>query len=121
MAAGGYPDAKQVVYLSAVCEIDGIPYSARSRSGASNELARVLVAAGIPDQPMAAVQKGLKGELTYRSFHEAAKCTYQETETMPLRRVPWVDPAVKHARLAVAFGPKQGVNDEAGTPSLAAE
>jgi hypothetical protein len=112
-------------FYQAVCEIDGVSYSARSRYGASNELARVLVAAGIPDRPMVVVQKGLKGDLTYPSFHEAAKWTYQETETIPLRRVPWVDPAVKRARLAVAFGPKQGGSDEAGTPiaipALAAE
>jgi hypothetical protein len=103
-------------FYQAACEVNGVSYSARSRNGASNELARVLVAAGIADQPMAVVQKGLKGELTYRSFHRAAKWTYQETETMPLRRMPWVDPAVKRARLAVAFGPKQGVKAETGIP-----
>jgi hypothetical protein len=38
--------------FEAECEIDGRRYSARSRHGAPNELARVLVSAGLPDQPV---------------------------------------------------------------------
>jgi hypothetical protein len=107
--------AKGCAYMAA-CEIDGVPYSARSRHGAPNELARVLAAAGIPDQPMAVTHRGLKGEMTCRSFHEAARWTYRESVTEPLRRVRWVDPAVKHAQITGTIAAKQGVNAPGGTP-----
>ena len=118
MAAGGYPDAKQVVYLSAVCEIDGIPYSARSRSGASNELARVLVAAGIPDQPIEARDRrsGLKA-LTYRSFHAAAKWTYREGAATLLQRVRYQEfPGLPESEAHAA--PREGEPMPAGCPEI---
>src|SRR5438132_7769823 len=77
--------------------VDGITYTARSRHGAPNELARQLVAAGIPDAPMVAAHCGHRGETAYRSFHEMALWTYEETSTKPLHRVGWVDPAVRAA------------------------
>jgi hypothetical protein len=107
--------AKGCAYMAA-CEIDGIPYSARSRHGAPNELARVLLAAGIPDQPMAVTHRGLKGEMTCRSFHEAARWTYEETATKPLHRVRWRDPAIETAQITARTGRKQGVNAPGGTP-----
>jgi hypothetical protein len=63
-------------------------FSVRSRHGALNGLARQLVAAGIPDQPMEACDRrsGLK-TLTYRSFHAAAKWTYREGAATLLQRV----------------------------------
>src|SRR5881394_2491131 len=57
----------------AACESAGVPYSAKSRHGASNELARALVAAGISDAPMIVTHRGLRGEAMIRSFHEAAR------------------------------------------------
>jgi hypothetical protein len=81
-------------------------------------LARQLVAAGIPDAPMAAAHRGLRGETTYRSFHEMALWTYEETATRPLHRVRWVDPAVRATRIAAAFGPKQGVKPSAATTAI---
>jgi hypothetical protein len=96
--------------------IDGITYTARSRHGAPNELARVLVAAGIPDAPMAVSHGRLRGETTYRSFHEIALWTYEETATKPLHRVRWVDPAIRAARITAAFGPKQGVKRSGANP-----
>ena len=46
------------------------PNSAPARaSGASNELARALVAAGIADAPMEVRQVGIDGALIWRSFH----------------------------------------------------
>jgi hypothetical protein len=67
---------------------DGRFFSVRSRHGAPNGLARQLVAAGIPDQPMEACDRrsGLKA-LTYRSFHAAAKWTYTEGAATLLQRV----------------------------------
>jgi hypothetical protein len=92
-----------------------VTYRLRSRYGAPNELARALVAAGIPDAPMQIATAGLRGETTYGSFHEAAKWTYEESATKPLHRVRWVDPAVRAARITAAFGPKQGVKPSAAT------
>jgi hypothetical protein len=77
----------------AECEVDGRSYSARSRHGAPNELARVLVAAGVSDQPVEVRQVGIKGCITYRSLHELACWTYEESATVPLRRVRWKPPA----------------------------
>jgi len=37
--------------------------------GASNELARVLVAAGVPDATMPVEQIGIAGHLIWKSFH----------------------------------------------------
>jgi hypothetical protein len=56
----------------AECEVGGQHYSARSRHGAANELARVLVCGGVPDQPVEIRQVGLKGCISYRSLHELA-------------------------------------------------
>jgi hypothetical protein len=55
--------------------VDGRTFAARSRYGISNELARVLVAAGIADAPMRVHSAGLCGYAAYRSFHESAKRT----------------------------------------------
>ena len=104
---------KACVY-EAVCEIAGITYTAHSRYGASYELARVLVAAGIADAPMEVRQIGLKGELTYRSFHAAALWTIAETASHGPHRVRWEDPAVRAARMRSAFGEKQGGSDVPG-------
>jgi hypothetical protein len=66
--------------------VDGRTYTARSRHGATNELARQLVAAGIIDRPMMIHYRGLAGTMTWRSFHAAATWTYSEGD-QPLRRV----------------------------------
>jgi len=76
----------------AECEVDGRRYSARSRHGAANELARVLVSAGVPDQPPEIRQAGIKGCITWHSLHELARWTYHESATVTLRRVRWKPP-----------------------------
>ena len=68
--------------------VDGRTYTARSRHGASNELARRLVAAGISDRPMAIHHRGLAGVMTWPSFHTAARSTFAEGDR-PLRRVQY--------------------------------
>jgi hypothetical protein len=93
----------------AVCEIGGVQYRARSRYGAVNELARQLVAAGIPDAPMAVRQHGLAGEMVDASFYEAAKWTYREGAAS-LHRVRWVDPAAQTAQIAIRKAARQGWN-----------
>lgn len=76
-------------FYEAECEVDGQHYSARSRHGAPNELARVLVSAGVADQPVEVRQVGIKGYISYRALHELARWTYQETVAVPLRQVRW--------------------------------
>jgi hypothetical protein len=68
--------------------IDGTVHTARSRSGAPQELARRLVAAGIPDQPMQTIGPDGRVQMTYRSLFEQAKWTYGEGNR-PLQRVRW--------------------------------
>ena len=74
------------------CEVDGRRYSARSRHEAPNELARVLVSAGVPDQPVEVRQVGIRGYLSWRSLHEMAPWSYEESAKVPLRRVRWKPP-----------------------------
>ena len=66
--------------------VDGVPYSARSRNGAANKLARLLVAAELADRPMLIRYQGLAGSMNYRSFHAAARAILKEGNR-PLRRV----------------------------------
>jgi hypothetical protein len=66
--------------------VDGRMYTARSRHGAPNELARQLVAAGIADRPMVIHYHGVAGTMSWRSLHAAARWTYSEGD-QPLRRV----------------------------------
>jgi hypothetical protein len=78
--------------FEAECEVDGRRYSARSRHGAPNELARALVSAGIADQPVEVRHVGIKGCISYRSLHELSLWTYQESAKVTLRRVRWKPP-----------------------------
>jgi hypothetical protein len=78
-------------------------YSAVSRHGAPQALARMLVVAGIPDQPVE-VRSGicifddgktirteeLKGCIRYRSLHAMARYTFQEGDR-PLHRVRYAE------------------------------
>lgn len=94
-------------------EIGGIAYSARSRRGASNELARQLVAAGIPDQPVIVRTFGLTGEIGYRSLHRLAAWSYSEGRTTRLQRARWTDPAER-------FGPAMDHPGEANLVGVTA-
>lgn len=69
--------------------MDGVTYTARSRSGAPFALARSLVEAGVPNQPMTVIAHGLRGESRYRSIHEMAGWTIAESAAKPVHRVPW--------------------------------
>jgi hypothetical protein len=70
-------------------EIDGQHFEARSRRGAPHELARTLVAAGIPDQPVRVEHVGLRGHMAYPSLHRMADVTYTEGVHTLLRQVPY--------------------------------
>lgn len=68
--------------------VNGHNFHADSRSGAPNELARALVAAQIPDQPVKITHHSFPGHTSSRSLHEMAKWTYIEANGT-LRRVRW--------------------------------
>ena len=70
----------------AAAMVDDVVYSARSRHGAPNALARQLVAAGVEDRPLVVRYAGLAGAMTYPSFHAVAGRTYSEGD-QPLHRV----------------------------------
>jgi hypothetical protein len=71
--------------------VEGRTYTARSRHGPANQLARQLVAAGFPDRSMVIRYRGLAGTMTYRSLHAAATWTFSEGERR-LRRVRYREP-----------------------------
>jgi hypothetical protein len=71
----------------ASAEIDGRSYSAVSRHGAPQALARVLVAADVQDQLVEGRSEQLRGCLRYRSLHAMAKWTFTEGAATPLHRV----------------------------------
>lgn len=94
-------------YWIAECTVGGQRYAARSRHGAAYALARVLVAAGVPDAPMAV------GGIRFRSFHRAALYTLTETAGEPIRRIPYRDPASRYIKPKIEGGtgcpvPEQG-------------
>jgi hypothetical protein len=72
----------------ATTEINGRMFDAVSRHGAPNALARVLLAAGVPDHDVEVFDADRdRISLRYRSMHEMAKWTYSESAGKPLRRV----------------------------------
>lgn len=108
---------------AASCEWQEQWFEAVPRNGAANALCRVLVAAGVPDQPMRMVGTDGKPRFTVRSIHEAARWTYKESASEPLRRVLYKE----HPRAAGAEGQKsphvelRGVpgSQHGGTPTFA--
>jgi hypothetical protein len=78
------------IYL-ATCTTADQHFEARSRRSAPAELARVLVAAGIPDGPIVVIQAGISGCMRYPSLHRMARRTYTEGDR-PLRRIPYSTP-----------------------------
>ena len=88
----------------AATEFDGNAYSAASRHGAPQALARVLVAAGVPDQPVEVHSEvclfddgrtirteELKGGIRCSSLHAMAGRTFNEGDR-PLHRTRYTAP-----------------------------
>ena len=90
--------------------VNGRTYTATSRMAPANDIARQLVAAGVPDAPMHVYTAGLKGCLVWRSFYRAAGFTYEETTTKPLHVARWESPEARAARITATLARKQGVN-----------
>lgn len=59
-----------------------------SRTGASHKLARALVAAGYPDQPMEIFWQNRLG-LRVKSLHWWARRTLDENPSSPIHQVNW--------------------------------
>jgi hypothetical protein len=84
----------------AECVVDGVDYAAESRSGAPNELARRLIAAGVdPGKPVEIGYRGVAGHMSYPSLGAAAKWTFEEGPSTPLRARVWKDPSERLAAL----------------------
>src|SRR5215472_13563745 len=72
--------------------VNGRTYTATSRMAPANEIARQLVADGVPDAPMQVYMARLKGCLIWRSFHKAAGYTFKENAHTPVKRDRWEAP-----------------------------
>ena len=96
--------------------VNGKTYTAVSRMAPANDVARQLVADGIPDAPMQVYTEGLKGCLVSRSFYRAAGYTFRESATKPVHQARWVDLAIARAQFSATTEAKQGVKAPAGTP-----
>ena len=93
----------------ATATIDGVTYSAKSRSSAVAALCRELVAGGVPDGPIQITFDGVAGRMTVRSIHKFAGTTTTEGDA-PIHRVKWHPP--------LAFSPAVPcARDEAGMGS----
>jgi hypothetical protein len=92
--------------------VNGRIYAATSRLAPANDIARQLVADGVPDTPMQIYSAGLKGCLTWPSFRLAALFTYEETATKQVRMVRWRDNAARMAQFTAASRDKQRVDKQ---------
>jgi hypothetical protein len=72
--------------------IDGVPYEAESRNGARFAVARVLVAAGVGDQPVQRIGADGVVRMRWRSLFRMAGRTIQESATFPVREVCYTEP-----------------------------
>ena len=97
--------------------VNGKTYTATSRMAPANDIARQLLADGIPDAPMQVYTEGLKGCLVWNSFHRAAGFAYEESMTKPVHRVRWRDPAAEAAQIAARKASKQGVKALPAAPA----
>jgi hypothetical protein len=92
--------------------VNGRTYTATSRMAPANDIARQLVADGVPDAPLQVYTEGMKGCMVWRSFHSAAGYTFEENDRAPVKRRR---PRPSRGEQGVPTGPKQGVNAPPGT------
>ena len=95
---------------SAEAIVNGRTYTATSRVAPANDIARQLVADGVPDAPMHVYTAGLRGCIIWQSFHKAAERTIKENAQTPVRKARWRAPqdTAQHGPAAQ----KQGVFDD---------
>src|SRR5215472_7466185 len=87
--------------------VNGRTYTATSRMAPENDIARLLLADGVPDAPMQVYTAGLKGCLTWPSFFKAAGFCFEESASTPARMARWTDPGARIAKLAGTFRDKR--------------
>jgi hypothetical protein len=102
----------------AECVVCGVNYAAESRSGAPNELARKLIAAGVdPGLQVEICYRGAAGHMSYPSLAGAAKWTFEESAHRPLRRVRY-----RERSWGISFGggdgQKRGDSSEIDSPPV---
>lgn len=85
------------INIRAFCTVKGAEYEAFSRSCPVQALCRVLVDAGIRDQPAEVVSSALPGFVSVRhaSIHSEANWTYGESSQMSIRRGKFIDAAAR--------------------------
>src|SRR5437763_15037596 len=83
--------------------VNGRTYTASSRMAPANDIARQLVADGVPDAPMQVYTVGLKGCLSWYSFYRATGYTVEESATKPAHRARWTDAGARVAQFTAAF------------------
>jgi hypothetical protein len=76
--AGRSPD--RPCYYDAEANVLGQSYTVRARYGACHDLARELVAAGIPDQPVTTIHQPQGWRIGYPSLHRMALRTIVTAE-----------------------------------------
>jgi hypothetical protein len=95
--------------------VTGVTYSTRPRSGAPFRLARVLIAAGVPDQPVQVYTDGIKGFITYRALAKMAELTIGESAAKFVRAEKWreFDAVAMQERAKGISGSSQPADEEA--------
>lgn len=88
-------------YYDASAIVDGVEYKARARYDVTHDIARQLVAAGVPDQPVVTIQLPQGWKVSYRSLHKKAKYTVAEGASHSVHVERWRDPVEAFARLRV--------------------
>lgn len=85
------------ISIRAFCTVRGVDYEALSRSCPVQALCRVLVAAGVRDQPAEVTSSALPGfvSMHHASIHAEAGFTYGESAVMCIRRGKFVDAATR--------------------------
>jgi len=95
--------------------VNGRTYTTTSRMAPANDIARQLVADGVPDASMHVYTAGLKGSRVWRSFYRAAERAVEENAQVPVRSRRYRPP--EDQRQVVRAGSKQGVKFPAATPA----
>ena len=72
----------------AIAIVDGVAYSATSRSSAVGALCRELVAGGVPDDAIQITFDGVAGEMRIKSIYRFSGTTLAEGDA-PIHRVKW--------------------------------
>jgi hypothetical protein len=71
-------------------EWNGVLYTAQTAHGACAELARKLVDAGCPDQPVEVYLRGGTRSMSCKSLHGLAKTTLTEGDKTRIKRIKYV-------------------------------